>query len=122
ESVGLASFLAGTSGIKDVIHKTEIANLYLIPCGIIPPNPGELILSSRFKSFIGLMREYFDYVIIDSPPLSHVSDGRILATATDTTVLVIKASSTSRHLLKRSVQYLRETHCRIAGAVLNDWD
>ena len=117
---GLSSFLTGTASLKDVIHETEVPNLFLLPCGIIPPNPGELILSTRFRQLMGVLEQYFDFVVLDSPPLTNVSDAQILASSSDAVILVIKSGATSRHLVKRAVARLRESRTRIAGIVLND--
>jgi capsular exopolysaccharide synthesis family protein len=119
---GLSNFLSGSEQFKNVIHETAIPNLFVIPCGVIPPNPGELILSNRFKQMLEVLRKYFDYVVLDSPPLNNVSDGRILATTVDGVVLVVKALSTSRHVVLRSLDYLEDSRSRLIGVVLNDYN
>ncbi len=119
---GLSSVLAGVIPLKDAISPTVIENLFVIPCGVIPPNPAELILSARFKDIMKALAAEFDYVIVDSPPLSNVSDGRILASSCDVGVLVVKAFSTSRHLANRALEHLAEAQVRVAGVVLNDLD
>jgi capsular exopolysaccharide synthesis family protein len=121
-ALGLSSFLTGAANLKDVIHETAIPGLYVIPCGAIPPNPGELILSSRFARMMELAKEYFDYVVLDSPPLSHVSDGRVLANSCEAVLIVIKAASTSRHAVRKATEQLADSRARLAGAVLNDVD
>jgi succinoglycan biosynthesis transport protein ExoP len=121
-SIGLSAFLAGTSTLKEVIHPTAVPGLMVIPCGVTPPNPGELILSNGFKRMIEAVREYFDYVVLDSPPVGNVSDARILATTADSTILVVKAFATARHHAHDSVAHLTNAHARIAGVVLNDID
>jgi Mrp family chromosome partitioning ATPase len=78
--------------------------------------------SVRFKQLLGVLREYFDYVIVDTPPLGNVSDARILSPACDGVILVVRASSTSRHQAKQAVEHLMQPHTRIAGVVLNDLD
>lgn len=117
---GLSSFLTGSASLKDVIHEGSVPNLFVLPCGVIPPNPGELILSSRFNQLIQVLRQYFDYVVLDSPPLTNVSDARILAGKTDATIVVVKAFSTSRHLARRAVDQLRQSRAGNIGVILND--
>jgi polysaccharide biosynthesis transport protein len=121
-ALGLSSFLTGSNTLKEVIHSTVVPNLYVIPCGIIPPNPAELILSNRFQRLIPVLSEYFDFVVIDSPPLVNVSDARIVACASDCAILVLKAFATSRHQAKKALDHLAEARTRIAGIVLNDLD
>jgi capsular exopolysaccharide synthesis family protein len=121
-SIGLSAFLAGTSTLKEVIHQTEIPGLLVIPCGVTPPNPGELVLSEGFRKMIDTLREYFDYVVLDSPPIGNVSDARILSVGADSTILVVKAFSTTRHHAHEAVAYLKNARARIGGVVLNDVD
>jgi len=68
------------------------------------------------------LREYFDYVVLDSPPVGNVSDARILAASSDSTILVVKAFSTSRHHARAAVNHLVDAHAHLGGVVLNDVD
>lgn len=119
---GLSNFLSGVEEIENVIHETPISGLFVIPCGVVPPNPGELLLSIRFKHMFERLSEQFNYIVIDSPPLSNVSDGRIMAAVADGVVFVVRALATSRHVVIRSLDQLEESHSRILGVVLNDYD
>jgi capsular exopolysaccharide synthesis family protein len=119
---GLTSFLTGSANLKDVIHDVGPANLHLLPCGVVPPNPAELIQSGRFNHLVQVLRQYFDYVVFDSPPLANVSDARILAANAEATLLVVKAFSTSRHMAKRAVEHLQELKARNIAVILNDLD
>jgi exopolysaccharide transport family protein len=121
-TTGLSGFLAGTVGLKEVIQQTNVAGLMVIPCGVTPPNPGELILSAGFRKMLEALREYFDFVVIDSPPIGNVSDSRILASTADSTILVVKAFSTSRHHAREATAHLINAHARVGGVVLNDVD
>jgi capsular exopolysaccharide synthesis family protein len=119
---GLSAFLAGSSKLKDVIYETKVPGLMIIPCGITPPNPGELILSPGFRKMLETLGGYFDYVVLDSPPVGNVSDARILGVMADSTILVVKAFSTSRHHAREAVAHLTNAHARVGGVVLNDVD
>src|SRR5262249_39361203 len=119
---GLSSFLAGAAKLKDIIYETTVPGLMVIPCGLTPPNPGELILSSGFRKMLEALAGYFDYIVLDSPPVGNVSDARILAVAADSTILVVKAFATSRHHARDAVAHLMNAHARVGGVVLNDVD
>jgi len=119
---GLSALLTGSVGIKEVLHEVSIPNLFVIPCGVIPPNPAELLMSQRFQKVLTSLREYFDYVIIDSPPLSHVTDGRILGRVTDTSLVVVKAWSTPRGAAEHSLSSLLNSRIHVSGVVLNNLD
>jgi capsular exopolysaccharide synthesis family protein len=122
DKAGLSNFLTGSEQLDNVIHETSVPSLWVIPCGVIPPNPGELILSSLFRDTIESLRKRFDYVVIDSPPLSNVSDGRIIAAWAEGVVLVVRSLSTSRHVVTRSLEQLEKVQARVVGVVLNDFD
>jgi len=119
---GLSSLLTGAISLSDAILESRIPNLFLLPCGVIPPNPGELILSDRFRTMLQALNTYFDYVVIDTPPMWNVSDARIVAMQVQGVILVVKALATSRDLARRVLQQLGETHARVLGVVLNDLD
>jgi len=121
-AVGLSSFLAGTAKLKEIIQETTVPGLMVIPCGVPPPNPGELILSPGFRRMLEALREYFDCIVLDSPPLCNVSDARILAVIADSTIVVVKAFSTSRHYIRDAVTNLTNARARVGGVVLNDVD
>jgi capsular exopolysaccharide synthesis family protein len=121
-SIGLSAFLAGAANLKDVIYETAVPGLMVIPCGVTPPNPGELILSTGFRKMLEVLVGYFEYIVLDSPPVGSVSDARILAVTADSTILVVKAFSTSRHQAREALAYLTNAHARVGGVVLNDVD
>jgi capsular exopolysaccharide synthesis family protein len=121
-TTGLSAYLAGTANTAEIIQQTSVPNLYCITCGDRPPNPSELLSSSRLTELFAELSQKFDYLLIDSPPLSNVSDGRVIASKCDRTVLVVKAFATSRHQVRRAVDSLMETKAELAGLVLNDLD
>jgi capsular exopolysaccharide synthesis family protein len=108
--------------MEDSTSEIGVPNLYLLPCGALPPNPSELLMSRRFREVLARLREEFDYVVFDSPPVGSVSDARILAHFVDCTVLVIRSGSTSRHLARNVLEQLGHSGSRTAGVILNDVD
>src|SRR5207249_4985901 len=112
---GLSSFLSGVAELKDVVYEVQNVGLHVLPCGLIPPNPSELILSSRFKQMLLELRMSFNHIIIDSPPVNNVSDSRILAALVDAVVIVVKARAPSRHSTLKGLEHLEESKTRIAG-------
>jgi len=99
--------------------KTEIPNLSVLPAGPIPPNPAELLHSVRFKDFLARLSERYDRVIIDSPPIVAVTDAAILSTLVDSTVLVIKAFSTTKEVCRQGMRLLADVGAKTAGTILN---
>ncbi|HHX12752.1 MAG TPA: CpsD/CapB family tyrosine-protein kinase, partial [Clostridiales bacterium] len=88
--IGLAHFLSGQNTFEEIFYQTSIENLDMIFTGSIPPNPAELVGSDLFNRLIQMLREKYDYVIIDTPPLGSVIDSAIIAEQCDGVVLVIE--------------------------------
>jgi polysaccharide biosynthesis transport protein len=119
EGSQLASYLAGGPDWPGMVHNTPVQGLSAIFCGPIPPNPAELLCSERLQTLVQQATQKYDFVIFDSPPLLSVTDGRILASAMDAVILVIKGGVTPRPLVQRVQSQIRDAGGNIIGAVLN---
>jgi len=117
--VGLTTLIAGKSELGDTINSTNIENLYYMPCGPKPPNPAELIGSDKFKGFLGEVRELFDIIILDTPPLGSVIDCAIISSLTDGTILLIESSAVEYANAQRVKEQLEKANARVLGVVLN---
>ena len=94
--VGMSNYLIGQLGIADIIQYTTIDNLYIIPSGPIPPNPSELIAKGRIKELISTLRQPFDYILMDTPPLGLVTDATLLAPYTDVCFYLVRHEKTPK--------------------------
>jgi capsular exopolysaccharide synthesis family protein len=120
---GLSTYLSRSDvSLDEVIQKLTIANLSLLPCGPIPPNPAELIISDRMKDMLKELSERYDHIIIDSPPLINVTDPVILSTMVDGVILVVHGGKSTRDLVRRARQELSTVGAKIFGVVLNNVD
>ena len=108
--------------LDEVIYSTNVENLDVILAGPVPPNPAELLDSPLYKETVKEMREKYDYVIIDTPPLGSVIDAAIVATVSDGAVLVIAANQVSYKFAQNVMDQLRKTKVKIIGSVLNKVD
>lgn len=97
-----------------------VANLKVLPVGVIPPNPSELLESRRFAELLRRMREEFDYVLIDAPPVGLVSDPLILATQSDGVLLLVNAQKTRKANVRRSMRSLEAVEANVLGTVMNN--
>lgn len=104
---------------KNYIKDTKIENLSVIPTGIYPPNPSELLSNERFAKLIEKLRKDYSIIILDCPPLEGLSDALVVSSLADTTVLVAKHKSTPMKLLEKSKKSLDKVGSRLAGVVLN---
>ena len=113
----MTNVLSGQAKLEEVIQFTG-SNLSIIPCGPIPPNPSELISSNRMKELIELLKERYDLIIIDAPPVGVVTDSAILSTIVDGTLLVVASGKTEIEGAKRAKQLLENVNARILGVVM----
>ncbi|HSW54530.1 MAG TPA: polysaccharide biosynthesis tyrosine autokinase [Ignavibacteriaceae bacterium] len=118
---GLSDYLTKKSKLDEIIRKTRINNLNYITAGSIPSNPTELLESSAMKDFLQEMRDFFDLVIIDSPPIVAVIDAEILGKLVDGTVLVISADKTENRLFEDAVDLIKQNKVSFLGTVLNNF-
>jgi capsular exopolysaccharide synthesis family protein len=120
--VGITTTLIDLPSVGAAVKATDVPNLSILTTGPIPPNPAELLHSEAFEKLLAVLRERFDRVIIDSPPVVPVTDAAILSTKVDGTVLVIRAFKTSKELARRAVRALRDVGGYAVGTVLNAVD
>ena len=121
-SEGLSSAIVGEGDVLQAVRETGIPGLKVLPCGALPPNPAELLHAERFKAIVATLREHFDRLIFDSPPVAAVTDAAILARTVDGVIMVAKGSKTSKEALRRSRRELTGDGVNVLGAVLNDLD
>jgi succinoglycan biosynthesis transport protein ExoP len=119
---GLSTYLSSSVPLESVVVSLPIPNLFLMPCGPVPPNPAELIASERMRELIRTVGQHYDHVLIDSPPLMNVTDPAILSTLVDGVILVVQAGRSTREIVRRAKQDLRSVGARIFGVVLNNVD
>ena len=116
---GLLDFLAGTSDLKNCIHKTESQNVFLMPSGQLLTNPLELLSSRRFSDMLEKLSETFDMVVIDSPPVVSVSDSLVLSKHVSAVAYVVKADETPYQLARSGIRRLMEFNAPVLGVILN---
>ena len=122
DSAGFLNYFFGKSSYESIIKKTEVRNLDYITGGSIPPNPSEIIGSPRMKAFILKLRNEYDIIIIDSPPIMAVSDAEILSRLSDGNILVVSADSTEVDWLEESVELLNHEKSIFLGVLLNKFN
>ena len=108
--------------INSVILKTEVDNLFLLPCGDIPPAPSELLASARMSFLISYLRKKFDMLIIDSSPIMPTSDALILASLMDGVLLINRSGMINRKMVIKTVEQLQNAQANLMGIVLNRVD
>ncbi|WP_417338590.1 CpsD/CapB family tyrosine-protein kinase [Gordonibacter pamelaeae] len=115
---GLYAALSGSASLNDAILPTHIPNLYFLDAEPNIPSPADILSTKRFASLVDKLRDSFDYVIFDTPPVSLFVDAAILSSLVDGTLLVIRQNQTKRSLVAKCAQQLRVADARILGTVM----
>lgn len=117
--VGVAQLVAGQCELDDATYTTCVANLSIMPGGKRPNNPAELLSSSRFAELIEIVREKYDIVIIDTPPLLAVSDPSVVASVVDGVVICMRLRRNVKPLATRAFRVLESVDAQVLGVVVN---
>ncbi|SMB22884.1 Exopolysaccharide biosynthesis protein [Sterolibacterium denitrificans] len=115
---GLTNHLAGEAQPAAITRATHVPKLFLVPSGPLPPNPAELLGSSKMVQFLNLAAEKFDHVLIDGPPVLGLADAPLLGSLAEATLLVVEAGSTGRDHARNAVKRLLATRSRLIGGIL----
>lgn len=118
-NAGLANYLSGMAELDDIIRETSIDNLHMIVCGPKPPNPAELLGTARFLELLEKLKERYDYIVIDTPPLGSMIDAAIIAAAADGTIMIVKYNTIDYRKALKVKEQLEKANARIMGVVLN---
>jgi succinoglycan biosynthesis transport protein ExoP len=121
---GLSGILTGAYEYgPQLLQRIEgVASLALLPCGSIPPNPAELLCSLRMEELIKRLRQDFDHIVLDSPPVLPITDATILSSIVDGVIMVVECEKTSRAALSRACGIIEHTGGKMIGTVLNKVD
>jgi capsular exopolysaccharide synthesis family protein len=120
QQIGISNYLSGQNKLEEIIYPSEVDDMWLIPSGITPPNPSELIAGERTKNLFDYLRSQFDVIIVDTPPIGLVADARILMQYSDCRLFVVRAGLTNRDHFSATLEEFRNENINRIGLVLND--
>jgi len=117
---GLSNLLVGIKDNDKYVQNSELIDgLPIISCGSIPPNPSELLASKRMEVLLDTLKEHYDYIILDLPPIAAVSDALIVSKLTDGMIVVVRQDYSDKRLLDDAIRQLKFNDANIIGIVLN---
>lgn len=119
---GLTEVLSGNADISRALADTDYPNLDIFLSGQASPNPTGLLQGKNFEVIMGVLREHYDYIIVDTPPIGLVIDAAIISQKCDASLLVAEAGSVKRKALQKSKEQLEQTGTPFLGVVLNKYD
>jgi capsular exopolysaccharide synthesis family protein len=117
---GLTNYLTSEMELKALVKETGIPKLYLINAGPVPPNPAELLGSEKMENLIESLKQWFDFILFDSPPLLAVSDAMVLGPKIDGIILVVWGGKTAKDALQQAKEKLDMLKVKCLGVVINN--
>ena len=117
---GLSEYLNGQNNLSDVIHETEIKNLYMMSRGKSPANPSELLSSAAFSTMLEQLSSQYDHIIIDTPPVLAVTDGIIISQYSGVNLIIARYAKTQMKELEITVNRFEQAGVKVNGFILND--
>ena len=122
DSPGLSHMVSGVAPISECIYQHVEGGFHILAAGFVPPNPLEMISSAKFGEVLEKLKEAFDIILIDSPPVQLVSDAVVLSQVASTVIYVVKADSTPFPLARNGIRRLAMANAPLLGVVLNQLD
>lgn len=119
---GMVDYLAGQAPIESCLLETSVANLDILISGSKTPNPAELIGSNKMRQLMESLKERYDYILIDTPPVVPVADALLLSKIADSVILVVRSLQTEKTSAQEATRRLQRVGAKILGVVLNDVD
>lgn len=119
---GLSEYLSDQAELEECLYHSNVENLDVFFTGKTAPNPSELLSGEKFKQLVQKMRENYDYVLIDCPPLGNVIDAAVVSSVTDGAILILESGSINRKFAAEVKNQLLRSGCKVLGVVLNKVD
>jgi succinoglycan biosynthesis transport protein ExoP len=119
---GISNWIVGEAELDEILQPTSVPNLSLLTCGPLPPNPAEILQAEKFHSLVEELESRFDRILFDSPPVGAVTDPLILGASVDGVILVVRAGSTTKDMVRHSFKKLQAVNAQVLGCVVNHLD
>jgi succinoglycan biosynthesis transport protein ExoP len=119
---GLVNVLTGQIDLRNSIKETAVRNFYVLPRGVLPPNPADLLMSHKMNEVVEELRRSFDFVLIDSPPAIAVSDAAVVSALCDGVLMVFHGQKTTAQAARQAVERLDSIGATLLGVILNGVD
>jgi capsular exopolysaccharide synthesis family protein len=117
--IGIVQVLRGQAELADVIQPLKVDGLSVLPCGKLPGNPSELLTRPEYEELLEVLRQKFDFVVIDTPPVLVVTDSSSVAPRVDAVIMCMRLSRHTRDLGRRAMDQLRDIGADVVGMVIN---
>ena len=119
---GLSQYLSGQAPVRDILYGTNYENMDVIFAGPMAPNPSELLNGKVFAKLMIELKQRYDYVLIDTPPMANVVDAAIVGKVCDGAILLIESGFVGYRAAQKAIKQLEKSGTHMLGAVLNKVD
>jgi len=119
---GFADLLEKKCAVKEAIKQTTVQGLSIITAGKLESDPSLILHQNRLREIFEELKFYFDFIVVDVPPVIPVSDPVLIASEVDSTLVVVRAGTTPREVAKRAVNFLHNSKINVLGVVMNNLD
>jgi succinoglycan biosynthesis transport protein ExoP len=116
---GIVDVLRGDSELADAVQSTSVESFFVLPCGSRPKDPAELLSRPEYEQLLEVLRQKYDYVIVDTPPILAVTDPTSIAPRVDGVLIAMRLSRHTRDLGRRTLEQLRDVGATVSGIVIN---
>jgi capsular exopolysaccharide synthesis family protein len=120
DKLGLSNYLSKNCSLEDIIYTTYLDKLDIVPAGVIPPNPSELIASDRTDDLFSRLKEVYDFIIIDTPPIGLVTDAFLLVRHTNSNLFIVRHNYTKKKMFESLIKSLNQKNISDVGLIVND--
>jgi len=117
---GLSGLISGTVTIEEAIKKTVIDGLYVLPTGVLPPNPADLLMSANFDKILDNLSEAYDLILIDTPPVLAVTDALLIGRRASVSFMLLRSGSHPKREIQQAIKYVENAGVSLAGFIFND--
>ena len=118
-TIGIVDVLRQNAELPDAIQTTDVDEFSVLPCGKRPGNPSELLTRPEYEALLGILREKFDYVVVDTPPVLVVTDASSVAPRVDAVIMCIRLNRHTRDMGRRAFEQMRDIGANVVGMVIN---
>lgn len=119
---GITDVLLGDCSLREALHHNDKLDIDIIPVGTVPPNPTELLSTPQMQKLLHVLKEAYDYVIVDTPPVSVVTDAAIIGGMVDGAFLVVRSDFAPLEMVQLAKKKLEDVHVKIFGIILSRFD
>lgn len=117
---GLSSLMKQKNSFEDIVYQTDEKNLFILPPGFVVPNPADMLGSSNMEALIEKLRQSFDKIIIDTPPILVATDSVVVSAFADGIIIVVRSGKTNKQSANKALRLMNQSSTPIIGTILND--